>query len=99
MKNFFSLLIVNFSFLIITCLAQQPGWQIIPSGTTSELKSIHYINQYNLYICGEVLINVKSTDNGSTWQTTTFTSPVTLNDIFVIDDNTIITVGSGGTIL
>jgi len=99
MKNFFSLLIVNFSFLIITCFAQQPGWQVIPSGTTSELKSIHYVNQYNLFICGEVLINVKSTDNGSTWQTTTFTSPVTLNDIFVIDDNTIITVGSGGTIL
>jgi len=87
MKNFLQLLIVNSSLLtclpvgtVFNCFAQQPGWQIIPSGTTSELKSIHYLNQYNLYICGEVLINVKSTNNGLTWQTSTFTSPITLND-------------------
>jgi photosystem II stability/assembly factor-like uncharacterized protein len=84
--------------LLIVNSFSQSGWQIIPSGTTANLKSIHYISPYDLYFCGDVLMNWKSTDNGQTWTSNIFPSSVTLNDIFVIDQNTAVTVGNGGTI-
>jgi photosystem II stability/assembly factor-like uncharacterized protein len=64
-----------------------------------ELNSIHFIEQYDLYMCGDWLLNFKSTDNGSIWQVTSFQPPVTLNDIFVVDQNTIVAVGDGGTVM
>ena len=99
MKKIIVFTIFHFSFLIYNCLAQQPGWEIIPSGTTSEFNSIHYLDPFNLYLCGDLLMNFSSTDSGSTWQVTSYTPPVTLHDIFVIDQNTIVTVGDAGTIL
>jgi photosystem II stability/assembly factor-like uncharacterized protein len=99
MKKIIAVAIFNFSLLIVNCFPQQPGWEIIPSGTTAELNSVHYISIYDLYICGEVFINVKSTDGGQTWQVNSFPVPVTLNDVFVVDQNVVVTVGNNGTIL
>jgi len=106
MKKIIALTIFHFSFLtclpvgtVFNCYAQQPGWEIIPSGTTSEFNSINYLDPFNLYLCGDLLMNFSSTDSGSTWQVTSYTPPVTLHAIFVINQNTIVTVGDGGTIL
>ena len=99
MKNLLLIIILHSSFLILNCFAQQPGWQIIPAATASEFNSIHYLDKFDLYICGEVLLNIKSTDGGLTWQVTSFPTTVTLNDIAVIDQNIVVTVGDGGTIL
>ncbi len=99
MKKIFASTIFHLSFFIFNCFAQQPGCQIIPLGTTAELNSIHFIDPFDLYICGEVLLNAVSTDSGSTWQVNQINPSVTLNDIFVIDQNNIVTVGNGGTIM
>jgi photosystem II stability/assembly factor-like uncharacterized protein len=99
MKTIIVFLIVHFSFLIFTCFAQQPGWDTISVGVWGNLNSVHFIDQYDLYMCGDWLLNFNSTDSGSTWQVTSFQPPVTLNDIFVVDQNTVVTVGDAGTIL
>lgn len=99
MKKVIHVLVLNSSLLIFNCFAQQPGWDTLSVGVWGELNSIHFIDQYNLYMCGDLLLNFKSTDNGSTWQINFFSSPVTLNDIFVIDQYTVVAVGDGGTVM
>jgi photosystem II stability/assembly factor-like uncharacterized protein len=99
MKNIFQFLILNYSFLIITCFPQQPGWETINIGTSTHLNSIHFIDLFDLYICGNALFHVSSTDSGTSWQVNTFPTPVPFNDIFVIDQNTVVTVGNSGSIL
>ncbi|MBT8380360.1 MAG: hypothetical protein KJN64_14130, partial [Ignavibacteria bacterium] len=78
---------------------QQPGWEIIPLGTTTHLISIHFIDPFELYICSNTLFRISSSDSGASWQVNTFPTPVPFNDIFVIDQNTVVTVGNGGSIL
>jgi photosystem II stability/assembly factor-like uncharacterized protein len=99
MKRIIALIIFNSSYLILNCFAQQPGWDTLSVGVWGNLNSVHFIDQYDLYICGEELLNFTSTDSGMTWQVNQYTSPVTLNDIFVIDQNIIVAVGNSGTIL
>lgn len=78
----------------------QSGWDAIPLGTSGQFNSIHFVDQFDLYICGDVLLNATSPDSGSTWQVYAYQPPIPLlNDIAVIDDSTIITVGNNGTIL
>ncbi|NNJ51765.1 MAG: hypothetical protein HKP17_01240, partial [Ignavibacteriaceae bacterium] len=99
MIRFIQLLILNYSLLIINCFPQQLGWENIPIGTTTHLNSIHFIDPFELYVCGNALFHISSSDSGTTWQVNTFPTPVPLNDIFVIDENTIVTVGNSGSIL
>lgn len=77
-------------------LSQQSGWKVISLGTSSELNSIHFLDPFDLYICGDILLNVTSPDSGSTWQVNSFQPPVVLNDIAVLDSNTAVSVGNGG---
>ena len=99
MKKTFQFLILHFSFLILNCFTQQPGWEIISLGNTTNLNSIHFIDPFNLYICGNALFHVSSNDSGANWQVDLEPTPVPFNDIFVIDENTIVTVGNSGSIL
>jgi photosystem II stability/assembly factor-like uncharacterized protein len=99
MEKVLQFLILNFSFINLTCLPQQPGWEVISLGTTTNLNSIHFIHPFDLYICGNALFHVSSTDSGATWQVDWVPTPVPFNDIFVIDGNTVVTVGNSGSIL
>ncbi len=74
MKNFLQLLIINSTFFIINCYAQQPGWEIIPSGTTEELNSIFFYDYEVGFAVGDSGTVIKSIDSGKTWQTTSNTS-------------------------
>lgn len=81
-------------------ISQQPGWESISLGTSAEFRSIHYLGPFDLYICGDVLLNAVSPDSGSTWQVNIYQPPIPpLNDIAVIDSNTIVAVGDGGAII
>jgi photosystem II stability/assembly factor-like uncharacterized protein len=99
MKDFPQLLIINFTFLIINCYAQQLGWETIPSGTTSELNSIFFYDYEVGFAVGDSGTVIKSIDSGKTWQT--IQTPVTndLNDLYVFNDSTLCVVGDSGTIL
>jgi photosystem II stability/assembly factor-like uncharacterized protein len=99
MKNFLQLLIINYTFLIINCYAQQPGWEIIPSGTSEELNSIFFYDYEVGFACGNSGTVLKSIDSGKTWQS--LQTPVTndLNDLYVFNDSTLCVVGDSGTIL
>ena len=99
MKKVLQFFILNYSLLFITCFPQQPGWEIISTGTTTNFNSIHFIQPFDLFICGNALYHFSSTDSGATWQVNWVPTPVPFNDIFVIDQSTVITVGNSGSIL
>jgi len=99
MKKIIALLILHYLFLIFNCFAQQLGWEIIPSGTSVELNSIHFYDYETGYACGNSGVVVKSVDSGKTWQSVQ--TPVTndLNDLFVFNDSTLCVVGDSATII
>ena len=97
MKNFFILVILLSSTFVINCFAQIPGWEVISSGTTEELNSIHFSDYQTGYACGNSGVVVKSVDSGKTWQS--LQSPVSknLNDIFMFEQDCFIAVGDSAT--
>jgi len=99
MKKIIANTIFNFSFSLFNCFAQQPGWEIIPSGATEELNSIFFYDYEVGFACGNSGTVIKSIDSGKTWQS--LQSPVTndLNDLYVFNDSTLCVVGDSGTIL
>jgi photosystem II stability/assembly factor-like uncharacterized protein len=99
MKYFYILLIFNFSFLLFNCFPQQPGWEIIPSGTTQELNSIFFYDYEVGFACGNSGTVIKSIDSGKTWQA--LQTPVTndLNDLYMFHRDTILVVGDAGTMI
>ncbi len=106
MKKIIAFTILNLSFLtclpvgtIFNCYAQQPGWEIIPSGTIAELNSIFFYDYEVGFACGDSGVVIVSIDSGKTWQT--LQTPVTydLNDLYMFDDNTLCIVGDQGTSL
>ena len=99
MKKCSIILIISILFPIFNIFSQQPGWEIIPIGTTTHFNSVHFIDPFDLYICGNALFHITSNDSGATWQVDWEPTPVPFNDIFVIDQNTIVTVGNSGSIL
>jgi photosystem II stability/assembly factor-like uncharacterized protein len=99
MKKFIHFIFVLISLQLLDVYSQQPGWEIINIGTPTHLNSIHFIDPFELYICGNALAHVTSTDSGATWQVDWEPTPVPFNDIFVIDHNTVVTVGNSGSIL
>lgn len=98
MKTIIVLSIYHFSFLIFHCFAQQPGWEIIPSGTTEELNSIFFYDYEVGFACGNSGTVLKSIDSGKTWQS--FNPPATfdLNDLYMFHRDTIMVVGDSGAI-
>ena len=97
MKNFLQLLIINSTFLIINCYAQQPGWEIIPSGTTEELNSIFFYDYEVGFAVGNSGTVLKSIDSGKTWQTLQTPTTFNLNDLYMFHRDTILVVGDSGT--
>ena len=99
MKKIIASTIFNFSFLIFNCFSQQPGWEKVPSGTTTELNSIFFYDYEVGFACGNSGMVIKSIDSGKTWET--LQTPVTydLNDLYVFNDSTLCVVGDSGTII
>ncbi|MCW8803092.1 MAG: T9SS type A sorting domain-containing protein [Ignavibacteriaceae bacterium] len=91
--------IFHSSFFILNCFAQQPGWEMIPSGSTEELNSIFFYDYEIGFACGNSGIVLKSIDSGKTWQT--LQTPVTndLNDLYMFNDSTILAVGTLGNMI
>ena len=99
MKTFCLLFIIHYALLILNCFPQQPGWEIIPSGTNNQLNSVFFYDYEVGFACGDSGIVIKSIDSGKTWQA--IPTPVTynLNDLFVFNDSTLCVVGDFGTML
>ena len=98
MKVFLLLFILHSTFYISNCYPQS-GWEIIPSGITTELNSVSFFEYGVGYACGESGIVIKSIDSGKTWQA--LQTPVTsnLNDIHLFHRDTVEIVGDNGTML
>ena len=99
MKYFYIFLFFHFSFLIFNCFSQQPGWEIIPSGTSTELNSIFFYDYEVGFACGNSGTIIKSIDSGKTWQS--IQTPVTndLNDLYMFHQDTMLVIGDLGAIL
>jgi photosystem II stability/assembly factor-like uncharacterized protein len=97
MKTIVVFLIVHFSFLIFTCFAQQPGWEIIPSGTSHELNSVFFYDYELGFACGDSGTVIKSIDSGKTWQTLPSPTTFNLNDVYMFHRDTVMVVGDSGT--
>jgi photosystem II stability/assembly factor-like uncharacterized protein len=97
MKSIIVISIFHFSFLIYNCFAQQSGWEIIPSGTTTELNSIFFYDYEVGFACGNSGTVVKSIDSGKTWQVLQPPTTYDLNDLYMFHRDTILVVGDSGT--
>jgi len=98
MKRLLLFLILHSSFCILN-YSQQYGWDVISSGTTNDLQSIHFNSTGIGYACGNSGIVLKSKNEGITWDQLSVPTSVNLNDIFVFDQNDAIAVGDAGTII
>ena len=94
MKKWVAFLFIYISLPLFNIYPQQPGWEVISVGISAHLNSIHFIDPFDLYICGNALFHISSNDSGATWQVDWEPTPVPFNDIFVIDQNTVVTVGN-----
>jgi photosystem II stability/assembly factor-like uncharacterized protein len=99
MKNFLQLVIINYTLLIINCYAQQPGWEIVPSGTAQDLNSIFFYDYEIGFAVGDSGTVIKSIDSGKTWQASQTYVNEDLNDLYVFHPDSIIVVGNSGFIL
>ena len=99
MKTISLFFILHSTLLTINCFSQQPGWEIIPSGTTVELKSIYFYDYEVGYAVGDSGIVLKSIDSGKTWQSVVTPVISNLNDIYLFHRDTIDIVGDDGTML
>ena len=99
MKTVIAFIIIHFSLFILNCFAQQPGWEIIPSGTNVKLNSVFFFDYEVGFAVGDSGTVLKSIDSGKTWQS--IQTPVTfnLNDIYMFHRDTIDIVGDSGTML
>jgi photosystem II stability/assembly factor-like uncharacterized protein len=97
MKKIITILILHYSFLIFNCLAQQPSWEIIPSGTTEEFNSIFFYDYEVGFACGNSGTVIKSIDSGKTWQTLQTPTTFDLNDLYMFHQDTVLVVGDSGT--
>ncbi|MDZ7622913.1 MAG: hypothetical protein U5J96_00475 [Ignavibacteriaceae bacterium] len=97
MKKIIAIAIFNFSFIIFNCFSQQPGWEIVPSGTTEELNSIFFYDYEVGFACGNSGTVIKSIDSGKTWQVLQPPTTYDLNDLYMFHRDTILVVGDSGT--
>jgi photosystem II stability/assembly factor-like uncharacterized protein len=97
MKKIITLLIVHSSLFILNCFAQQPGWEIISSGTTEDLNSVFFYDYEVGFACGNSGTVVKSIDSGKTWQTLQTPTTFDLNDVYMFHRDTVLVVGDSGT--
>jgi photosystem II stability/assembly factor-like uncharacterized protein len=85
--------------LLQSYIFSQSGWQVVPSGTTNSLQSIHFADYDTGYVVGDVGTVLKSVDGGLIWQS--LQTPVTkdLNDLFVFNGSTVLAVGDSGRMI
>lgn len=99
MKTIITFLIVHSSLFILNCFAQQTGWEIVPSGTTTELNSIFFYDYEVGFAVGDSGTIIKSIDSGKTWQSLQTPIINDLNDLYVFNDSTILAVGNSGNMI
>jgi photosystem II stability/assembly factor-like uncharacterized protein len=97
MKKIIAFTIFNFSLIFFSSFPQQPGWEIIPSGTSTQLNSVFFYDYEVGFACGDSGLVIKSIDSGKTWQTLQTPVITDLNDLFVFNDSTLLVVGDTGT--
>ena len=97
MKTIILFLIIHFELLIVNCYSQQPGWEVIPSGTVSELNSIFFYDYEVGFACGDSGVVIKSIDSGKIWQTIPAPTSYDLNDLYMFHRDTVLVVGDSGT--
>jgi len=93
---FFSFLTCQ-PWLVVNCFAQQPGWEIIPSGTNTQLNSVFFYDYEVGFACGDSGTVIKSIDSGKTWQTLPSPTTFNLNDVYMFHRDTVLVVGDSGT--
>jgi photosystem II stability/assembly factor-like uncharacterized protein len=97
MKKVIQIFIIHSSLFILNCFAQQPGWEIIPSGTTEELNSIFFYDYEVGFACGNAGTVLNSRDSGQNWQTVQTPTTFDLNDLYMFHQDTVLVVGDSGT--
>ena len=97
MKTFFLFIFIHLAFFNLICFPQIPGWEIIPSGTTSELNSIYFYDYEVGFAVGDSGTVIKSVDSGKTWQTLQSPTTFDLHDVYMFHRDTVLVVGDSGT--
>ncbi|MCX6248218.1 MAG: YCF48-related protein [Bacteroidetes bacterium] len=93
MKNLFCLL---FSLLQVGVFAQ---WNIVPSGTVNNLKSVFFTSADTGYAVGYSGTIIKTIDEGMTWSTLSSGTTEDLNSVFFTSSLTGYAAGNFGTLI
>lgn len=95
LKIFLYLMILIFPIV----LNAQTFWVGQNSGTTQDLNSIDFYDEYNGLIAGDNGLILKTFDGGNTWESATSGTSNNLNGVSFVDADTAVVVGDGPTIL
>lgn len=75
------------------------AWTAQPSGTTANLRDVHFVNANRGWVVGDGGVILTTTDGGATWTPEASGVTVNLRGVFFVNENTGIAVGDNGTIL
>jgi photosystem II stability/assembly factor-like uncharacterized protein len=80
-------------------LEAEAKWITLNSGTTSQLRSVYFVNQDTGFVVGNQGVILKTTNGGVSWLEAPHTTFNNLNSVFFTDTNTGYIVGDYGIIL
>ena len=80
-------------------LYAQASWTVMNSGTTQDLNSVDFYDEYNGLVVGDNGLILKTVDGGNTWEIAASGTSYNLNGISFVNADTAVVVGDGPTIL
>ncbi len=93
--TFISQLMIFF-FLLLPSIHAQPGWYLLNSGTTNNLRGVMFADANTGYVVGDNGTVLKTTDGGVNWSSLSVGTSQNLNRVYVFNADHAVVVGDGG---
>ena len=99
MKYYFNVLFCSLFLLLYQSVQAQPGWNILNSNTTINLKSVHFPAYDTGFVSGNSGLVLRTTNSGNDWEFLTTQISNDLNDIFFFNSLEGLAIGDAGSII
>lgn len=99
MKYLFNVLYYSLFLLICQTTQAQPGWNVLNSKTTTNLKSVHFPAYDTGYVVGNSALILKTTNAGLDWMVLSHPYSFSFNDVYFFNPDEGLAVGESGFII
>ncbi len=99
MKYFFILLFYSLFLPLYQTTQAQPGWNVLNSNTTINLKSVYFPTYDTGYVVGNSALILKTTTAGLDWMVLSHPYSFSFNDVFFFNPDEGLAVGESGFII